>query len=118
MKKELQKLFSRKVATPVQYGGKFTTVTMESLSLEDLESYISNLISNERRDIVKRLSTLKKVTKTPIPQINGDVADAIDRHDMNTIVMLWQHTLTDSYNSALVDVIAEIEFPLLTNNKK
>lgn len=46
--KEFDALVTKKVALPVQYGGKSATMTSESIDLEDIKSFIRNLLTTQQ----------------------------------------------------------------------
>jgi hypothetical protein len=87
---------------------RVTTFTFNGAQLQAFVDMVTHAIEKKH---VEAIQEKHKFTKTQV-KLQGNEMDkleeAIHKRDSAYILMIWQHTLTDAYNSALTDAMKEI----------
>lgn len=92
------------------------TYTEQEIRKTTQKNRVEDLLSSRHKDTIELLEAeierkrgMRRKTKTQIPDRNGVLAKALDERDIPTIVWHYQHTLTDTYNSAIDEDTAYLE---------
>lgn len=73
-----------------------------------IQSLVSQTLEAERTRIREGVERMKKLSKISIPDNDGTLSAACDRRDIPYIIMHYQHTLLDTHNAALEQILSTL----------